>query len=275
VPGHGKGRGDRNPSLSIGDGDGRLLINCHVDCDTGDVFAELRRMGLLDEAPRPRSFHDITLSRLHAARRDAERADEQIRKARWLWSKRWPVDLSDAEWYLIGRGLKKGPWPETIGYLPAHGEHPHCLIAAFGIAAESESGLVMIADDAVVGVHLTKLRPDGRGKLDAAPNKIMVGRPCGSPIVLAHPNDGLGLAVCEGIEDAISTHKATGLGAWAAGSATLMPTLADAVPSYIDCVTVLGHRDPSGMKGAHELAGRLKELGIECAVTFLEERDAT
>jgi hypothetical protein len=48
VPTHGRQRGDRNPSLSLADGqDGRLLVHCHAGCAPQDVFAELRRLGLI------------------------------------------------------------------------------------------------------------------------------------------------------------------------------------------------------------------------------------
>lgn len=42
VPGHGKGRGDANPSLSIARGqDGRVLLKCHAGCPTAEVAAAL------------------------------------------------------------------------------------------------------------------------------------------------------------------------------------------------------------------------------------------
>jgi 5S rRNA maturation endonuclease (ribonuclease M5) len=42
VPGHGKGRGDRNPSLNVAPGDdGRVLVTCFAGCPTEDVLAEL------------------------------------------------------------------------------------------------------------------------------------------------------------------------------------------------------------------------------------------
>lgn len=42
VPGHGQGRGDRNPSLKVSEGvDGRALMHCHAECDTEDVVAAL------------------------------------------------------------------------------------------------------------------------------------------------------------------------------------------------------------------------------------------
>jgi hypothetical protein len=143
------------------------------------------------------------------------------------------------------------------------------MIAAFGITSEPEPGVIAIAGHEVSAVHLTKLAVDGCQKSSAQPNKIMLGRPKGSPIVLAPPNDLLGMCITEGIEDALSMHEVTRLGAWAAGSASLMPALADAVPDYIDCVSILAHPDPAGIKGANELATRLRIRGTECVVTFL------
>jgi hypothetical protein len=96
--------------------------------------------------------------------------------------------------------------------------------------------------------------------------KIMIGRSAGSPIVLAPPNDLLGLAVTEGVEDALSAHEATGLGAWAAGSASRLPALAAAIPAYVECVTIYAHADEAGRRGAEELAQALDRRGIDVMV---------
>ena len=49
VPSHGRGKGDKNPSLSISDGtDGKLLVKCFAGCNPCDVLAELRNRGLTD-----------------------------------------------------------------------------------------------------------------------------------------------------------------------------------------------------------------------------------
>lgn len=52
VPTHGRGRGDKNPSLSISEGHfGRVLVHCFAGCSDRDVFASL---GLRDRpAPWP------------------------------------------------------------------------------------------------------------------------------------------------------------------------------------------------------------------------------
>ena len=62
------------------------------------------------------------------------------------------------------------------------------------------------------GVHITRLAADGSGKAGTDRDKFMRGLARGSPIVLAPPNDLLGLAITEGIEDALSVYAATGLG---------------------------------------------------------------
>jgi hypothetical protein len=94
-------------------------------------------------------------------------------------------------------------------------------------------------------------------------DKIMIGKSIGSPIVLAPPNDGLGLAITEGIEDAFSVHEATGLGAWAVGSASRMPALAGAVPDYIECVTIVADADDAGRTNARKLADALAPRGCD------------
>jgi Toprim domain len=93
----------------------------------------------------------------------------------------------------------------------------------------------------------------------------------GSPICLAPPNDGLALAICEGVEDALSIHAALGIGAWAAGSAPFMPALSANVPRFVEVVHVFGHRD-GGERFARDLSGRLDVLGFEVILKFVEGR---
>ena len=155
------------------------------------------------------------------------------------------------------------PLPATLGFLPARGDHPPAMIAAFGLASEIEPGVLSIRVNAITGVHLTRLRSDGAGKIDdGSEAKIMVGHSKGSPIVLAPPNDLLGLAISEGIEDALSLHQATGLGAWAAGSASRLPALAEAVPPYIGCAAVVMDDDDAGRRHAPALVKCLNDRGI-------------
>ena len=190
---------------------------------------------------------------------------KQREKARWLWGRRQPIQGSLAERYLREvRGIA-GALPQTIGFLPAARGHHACMISALGIPIEIEPGIVSVPD--VRAVHLTKLAPDGR-KAGTESDKIVVGSPRGFPIALAAVNDGLGLTIGEGIEDTFSVHDATGLGAWAAGSAPLLPYLADVVPAWVECVTIIVDDDKAGRRKSDELAKRLEDRGFEVRLFF-------
>jgi hypothetical protein len=209
----------------------------------------------------------LAKARAEAAERDRALRAERLRKAHWLWSQRRPIVGSVAERYLRDARGYGGPLPATLGFLPARGDYPPALIAAFGLAREVEPGVIAVADHAVTGVHLTRLRSDGSGKAtfeDPDENaKIMVGHSTGSPIVLAPATDLLGLVIAEGTEDALTAHEATGLGAWAAGSASRMPALAEAVPNFIEVVTVLVDDDSDGRRHTGELGRRIHGRSIE------------
>jgi hypothetical protein len=184
-----------------------------------------------------------------------------------LWSEREPIIGSIAETYLRSARGYGGPLPATLGFLPARRNHPPAMIAAFGMANEVEPGLLTIHDQEFKGVHLTRLLPDGRGKAvfddpdESA--KIMIGLSAGSPMVLAPPNDLLGLAITEGIEDGLSVHQDTGLGVWAAGSAVRMPGLAKMLPTYINFTTIIADDDIAGRRFAKELAEGIRARGME------------
>jgi hypothetical protein len=137
------------------------------------------------------------------------------------------------------------------------------MIAAFGLAHEVEPGVIAIADDTVRGVHLTRLLPDGSDRERGDKAKIMIGHSAGWPIVLAPASDMAGLAIAEGIENALAMHEGTGLGAWAAGSASRLPALADVVPDFIECVTVVIDDDADGRRHAASLVERLAARHVE------------
>ncbi|HWK68591.1 MAG TPA: CHC2 zinc finger domain-containing protein [Rhizobiaceae bacterium] len=207
-----------------------------------------------------------------AARRKAE-ATEERQKAQRVWARGQPIKGMIAERYMrVARGVTC-PLPPTLRYLPARTGYTHALMAAFGIASEPEPGRLAIDDEAVQGVHLIRLRPDGSDKAEK-PNKITIGRWFSAPIMLAPPNDLLGLVIAEGIEDALSAHQATGLGAWAAGGADRMPALAAAVPGWVDCVTILVDDNEAGRGNSAKLAERLGRRGIYCELLDAPGRSA-
>jgi hypothetical protein len=205
--------------------------------------------------------------RQEAAARERDATSERLRKALWLWSQRRPIGGGLTERYLRDARGYHGSLPATLGFLPARGDYPPAMIAAFGLADEIEPGVIAIRDSAIRGVHLTRLKVDGSAKAGTDHDKIMIGFSAGSPIVLAPPNDLLGLVIAEGIEDTLSAHEATGLGAWAAGSASRLPALADAVPAYVESVTICADPDEAGQRSAHDLTAALSARPIEVRMT--------
>jgi hypothetical protein len=235
------------------------LVELVLGVSFREAVAYLAGEGEEITAPRPRSGAP-------PARTEGEEAYQrrQREKARWLWGRRAPLAGSIAETYLRQARRYGGPLPASLAFLPAFREHPPALIAAFGMPEEPEPGILDAPRD-IAAVLLTALKPDGSGKAGEKPKKI-IGSPGGLPIAVAPVNDLLGLAITEGIEDALSAHEATGLGAWAAGGAPFLPKLAAAVPAYVECVTIFAHPDPDGLRGARGLERLLIDKGVEVRI---------
>jgi hypothetical protein len=231
----------------------------HLDgCDFSAAIAQLTGDPLLTREPP-------LVSERQRQERERAHTGKQHDKARWLWSQRRPIQGTIAERYLRSRGITC-PLPPTLAFLPPRKPEQHpAMIAAFALPDEPEPGELGEPRN-VTAVHLTLLNSDGSNKADIERPKLFVGSPGNLPIVLALPNDLLGMAVTEGIEDALSAHQGNGYGAWAAGAAGRMPALAQTVPDYIECVTIFAHRDDAGQDGALALAAALNRRGIEVRI---------
>jgi hypothetical protein len=191
----------------------------------------------------------------------ATQPPDNARKAAWLWGAREPITEGCPAGLYLRRGRRfDGPIPPTLGYLPPNGKHPPAMIAAFGFARELEPGFTR-APELVTDVHLTRLTPEG-GKATINPVKIMLGQSMGLPIVLAPANDLLAIDIVEGIETGLSVLAWRGAGIWVAGTAGRMPALAEALPSYIECVHIFAERD-GGFRFAQKAARIVKEREIE------------
>jgi hypothetical protein len=200
-------------------------------------------------------------------------AHQRREVARSLFARARPGIGSLAETYLESRGIALDAWPDTLRFLPAS-PPAHLwptMVAAYGLPDEPEPGIIALRPEAVAGVQLTYLAHDGRGKAPIDPQKRSIGRGHDAPIVLAPMNVAGGLVIAEGIEDALSLHVATGLGAWAAGGASRMPALAAAVPEHCECVTIAADSNDAGRAGAAGLRERLVARGIDVEVIFLDE----
>jgi hypothetical protein len=188
--------------------------------------------------------------------RDVYKDDQsKASKAAWLWSQRKPITEGTPPWLYLRKRAYRGPIPATLGYLPPRGLYPAAMIAAFGMTGECDEPGIIGVPKSVTGVHLTRLTLDGNKAPNAAGEaKLMRGVCKGAPIAISPPNNLMGMAVTEGIEDGLTVYKMTGLGVWAAGSGTLMPALASLIPDYTETVTVYAHDDNTGRSNAINLA---------------------
>jgi hypothetical protein len=275
APGPGHSKHDRSLSIkrhSTNPDD--VVLYSFAGDDVLAIKDDLRRAGVLPARSfGPAAVSDPVARTIAAARKaeaeaeadkeEAARIEEQQRKALTLWRRSSPIEGTIAERYLREvRGITC-PLPPTLSFLAATPKYPHPkLIAAFGIGPEIEPGLVTIPE-LITAVHCTALLADGSGKAPIEPQRFILGPAKGSPIVLAPVSDSLGLLIGEGIETTLWGHQPSGLGAWAAGSATLLPWLVSSVPSYFECVTIAVDADPAGRRRAQLLAEGLAARGIE------------
>jgi hypothetical protein len=244
----------------------KQLWNCRGCNKGGDVVGLWQHAGgaTFGEAVAALSGEERTSFKPSRRKLDCDGRDghRQQEKARWLWAQRQPLAASVGETYLREARGYRGPLPATLGFLRPFKEYPPSIIAAFAMPEEAEPGVLRAPTD-FNSVQLIALKPDGSGKASVEIQKRTIGAHKGVPIVVAPANDLLAISIHEGIEDALSAHEATGLGAWASGGANFMPGLADAIPGYVECVTVVAHNDEAGRIGARELARRVAARGIE------------
>jgi putative DNA primase/helicase len=238
---------DREPSLSIHDGDGgKVLVRCQAGCPQEQVIATLRSRGLWTEngprrftRPAPRTAATSQPDRDDAKRNQAALA---------IWQS--AADGTLVETYLASRGLQLPPPPTLRGH--AGLKHP-----SGGMWPAMVARVTRGSDDTPLAIHRTFLACDGGGKAPVDPQKMMLG-PCrGGAVRLAAPGDVL--MVGEGIETCLAAMQATGQSAWAALSTSGLRNL-DLPPEVRD-VIVLADGDAPGEAAARDCALRWKREG--------------
>jgi hypothetical protein len=192
VPAPGHSHKDRSVSIRPHSSDpDDVVVYSFTGEDPLTIKDELRRHGLLPKRPgrSPRPTPQRLPQDVLGATPEAEAVQKSTDTALGLWRRSQPILGTLAERYLRNVRRIEGALPPTLRFLPANGRHPPAMVAAFGLADETDPDAMTIEASALRGVHLTKLCLDGRGKADMEPNKIMLGRGHTLPIVLAPMND--------------------------------------------------------------------------------------
>ena len=108
VPSHGSGKGDRNPSLKVMDGnDGEIVVHCYSGCPWEAVKDELRCRGLVPEfgPSRPTPGRPSPKPRQEAPREPDRGEQRRIDAARQIWRRAQPIAGTIGELYLRQRGI--------------------------------------------------------------------------------------------------------------------------------------------------------------------------
>jgi hypothetical protein len=228
---------DRNASLSIRDGGGKVLVYCHAGCDQQQVIAALQSRGLWTENHQERSKRDDV---------DVERTEYAL----GIWQSTRPADGTLVETYLASRGLHL-PIPPTLRF------HPGLKHRSAGIWPAMVALVRRGADRQPLGILRIFLAYDGRSKAPVNPQRMMLG-PCrGGAVRLANLGDVL--MVGEGIETCLAAMQATGRPAWAALSTSGLRSLD--LPREVRDVIVLADGDDPGEAAARACALRWKREG--------------
>jgi hypothetical protein len=139
----------RGPTLALRDCSGALVVVCHAGCSRADIFRELERLALFDQARSENQPPPATAD--HGAD-DARRTAIAAR----IWDKTADGRSSPVERWLRFRGIQL-LIPRTLRWARAC-RHPTGTYCAAMIARVDD------VDGNLIAIHRTFLLPDGSAK---------------------------------------------------------------------------------------------------------------
>lgn len=220
-----------------GDQPNRLLVKCFAGCQPTSILATIRSASELEHRQ-----HTRTPSIQRCAAPERQSAEERMRQAEVIWNRSRELGAPLAATYLNNdRGLHLNGL--DLSHCLRWDDLRRCIV---GKMTDPRIGKM-------TGVHRIFLDREGR-KL----RRAMLGR---KGVVRLTPDEEVtfGLAIAEGIEDALCVILSGAGPAWSAcdaGGIEKFPVLAG-----IDCLTIFADRDP---RGTGEVAARA------CARRWLE-----
>ncbi len=243
---------DRNPSLSIRDGDaGALLLHCFTGCEYRDIRAALN-LKLSGWAANARRTVSDCIKPKSAGTSNTGLASR-------LWAETVPILGSYAETYLRQRSIYCA-LPDTLRFHPAM-RHPTGRRLSVMVAQ------VETVDKKLCAIHRTYLDSQAPRKTDLKPAKAMLGSCRGGAVRLQAGKTGL--VVCEGIETGLSLCEILGgYAIWAALSTSGMAALRlpDA-EQFSGALLVACDGDGAGRKSGQALGERAARCGWAVEMT--------
>jgi hypothetical protein len=221
---------DREPSLSLRQGDRGILVNCFAGCDPTDILLELRRVKSTGTHRPPPEWHP--------------RGTPNVAR---LWDMAVPVEGTIAAAYLAYRHLPLGL--ADLRYLA------RCPLGPAKRAVFRPAMLVAVREGrALRAIQRIFLAPGGHGY----EQKLMLGRP-GQGAWQDGPV-GLTLAIAEGFETAAAFATLSGLPCWASLGAKRLHQLR--LPPTITRLVIARDNDPEGQRAANRAAEAYARPGL-------------
>jgi len=235
------------------DGPRAWCRRCGRGGDAFDLINELQGLGFLASLDYLERYSAIATPAVlsGASRAPKAASDSEMRRAALrIWREAGSASNTVVETYLRSRAITLAV-PPTIRYSPALWHTPTeterpALVAAVALA-ESPTP---------IAIHRTYLRSDGSGKADVEKQRLALGGVGGGSVHLAPAGDTM--AVCEGIESALSFMQASELPTWAALSTSGVEGLI-LPPMPLASVVVIGadnDENNAGVEAASRAAAR-------------------
>lgn len=239
---HGKGRGDKSPSLSVKDGDITLLVKCYGKCETPDVLRELASRGLLDDE---RKFKPRLVSAPTVRRTETDPRAEQF------WNQCSPAGFTPVESYLRRRCID-APIPPCIRFSREkyQGQWMPIMVAALQDSSAR-----------VVATQKTYLAWNGEKANVEIPRRTECAMLSAAVRLSRVTKNTRVLGLAEGVETAMSASEAwDGLPVWAVCGAGRMDKIE--IPPQITELHIYADNDPSGIAAAESAKAAYSGLQV-------------
>ena len=257
VSSHGRGQGDRRPSMKVSDNPGRLDgidVICFAGCDWREVKAELGARGLLQIA-------------WQRGRRAAKKIDatpqylpppepEPDPRAHELWHASKPIEDTLAERYLREHRRVAGSFPPSLRFIP------DALYPPLGVDLPALVAAVARPDGRVVAVQLTYLNNADGSKAKLRVPRRTLGKLGTGAVRLGPVKELLGLA--EGAETGLSAQELSGVPCWASIGGFRMARIT--IPATVREVHIFADADDAGRSAAEAAASQFSRSGIKVIV---------
>ncbi len=269
-PVHGELRGrcpfhdDHSPSFYIYDG-GRRWI-CFAGCGEGDVLDFVMKHYTETLRGAAERLCGGNLPVVEAPRLPTKDRSRSIDYAREIWVAAGPVAGTPAEAYLRARGIAV-ILPPVLRFARLAPPNGSGLLASNGGGRlPALIALVVAQDGHPTGIQRTYLTVTGR-KAAAADGKVKfsLGNIRGGAVRLG-PGLEEGLAVTEGVEDALSLMQMGAPSAWAAAGSAMLDGMI--LPEHIRSIVVGGDADAAGRAAAEKAAAAFAHAGRQVRVIY-------